>query len=221
MPLTQVQVNAPSATSYGDGSTPAQLGGKQGEAIVSQLHGNYYTQASRGNLFYASNAASGATFSIYSNTSYTGFALLNPAGSGKNLSIVKVNLGLDTQASTAMATWGYVWQVGVGAGVGTPISAQTLITATRGSAVVGVAGQGSSVAQAMSAMTMGSALVWQGRNASFSATNAAITVATGVSCTEDFDGTMIVPPNTVWAVSSHVLSGLVAVATCIWEETPL
>ena len=34
-------------------------------------------------------------------------------------------------------------------------------------------------------------------------------------------GTMIVPPNTVWAVSSHVLSGLVSVVTCVWEETPI
>src|SRR5512146_2029277 len=134
MPLTQVQVNAPSATSYGDGATPPQLGGKQGEAIVSQLHGNYYTQASRCNVFYASNAGAGAAYTIYSNTSYVGLALWNPAGSGKNLSIIKVNLGLNAQASTAMGTWGYVWQTEVGSGLGTPISGVTKITATRGSA---------------------------------------------------------------------------------------
>lgn len=221
MPLTQVQVNAPSATSYGDGMTPPQLGGRQGEAIVSQLHGNYYTQASRGNLFYASNAGAGTAFTIYSNTSYVGFALLNPAGSGKNLSIVKVNLGLNSQASTAMATWGYVWQTGAGTGIGTPLSAITQITATRGAGIVGVAGQGNSVAIAASAMTLGTAFVWPGRNAAFNATNAAITVGTATNCTEDFDGTMIVPPNTVWAVSSHVLSGWTACATVFWEETPL
>ncbi len=221
MPLTQVQVNAPSATSYGDGMTPPQLGGKQGEAIVSQLHGNFYTQASRGNLYYASNAAAGAAFTIYSNTSFVGLALLNPAGSGKNLSIVRVNLGLDTQASTAMATWGYVWQVNAGSGIGTPLSAITQITLTRGSAICGLGGQGSSVAIAASAMTLGTAFAWQGRVASFSATNAAITVGLGTSCSEDFDGTMIVPPNTVWALSSHVLSGWTAVGTVVWEETPV
>ena len=122
MPLTQVQVNAPSAASYGDGSTPAQLGGKQGDAIVSQLHGNYYTQASRGNVYYASNAGAGAAFSIYSNTTYVGLALINPAGSNKNLSIIKVNVGLNVQASTAMSTWAYVWQNEVGSGLGTPLS---------------------------------------------------------------------------------------------------
>lgn len=221
MPLTQVQVNAPSAASYGDGSTPPQLGGRQGEAIVSQLHGNYYTQASRGNVFYASNAGAGAAFTIYSNTGYVGLALLNPAGSGKNLSIMKVNVGLNAQASTAMSTWAYVWQTGAGTGLGTPISAITEITATRGSAICAVGGRGASVAVAASAMTVGSAFAWSGRHAAFNATNAAITVGLATACTEDLDGTMIVPPNTVWALSQSILSGWTACATVFWEEVPL
>ncbi len=224
MPLAQVQVNAPSSASIPDGSTPPQLGGKQGDAIVSDLHGGYYTQASRGNVFYASNAGAGALFSIYSATSHIGLVLVNPPGSGKNLSIIRVNLGLNAQASTAMSTWGYVWTYPTaGFIIGTPISAFTLVTATRGSAICGLGGQGTSVAQVASAVTFSAAGVfgWNGRQSAFTPTNAAITVGMGTNATEDFDGTMIVPPGTLWALSSIIASGWTACATYFWEEVPL
>ena len=48
MALNQIEVGAPSASSIGDNQVTGALGGKQGDAIVSQLHGKYYTQASRG-----------------------------------------------------------------------------------------------------------------------------------------------------------------------------
>ncbi len=224
MPLNQVQVNAPSATSYPDGSTPGQLGGKQGDAIVSELHGKYYTQASRGNVYYASNAAVGAAFSIYNGTSYIGLMLSNPPGSGKLLSMIRVNLGLNTQASTAMATWGYCWTTPTaGLIIGTPISALGLVTATRGSAICGLGGQGASVAGVATTATFSAAGVfgWSGRNAAFTPTNAAITVGMATNATEDFDGTMIIPPGMIWTLTSNILSGWTACATYFWEEVPL
>lgn len=224
MPLNQVYVGPPSATSYPDGATPPQLGGKQGDGIVSELHGKYYTQASRGNLYYASNAAAGAAFSIYSATSFIGFMIHNPVGSGKNLSLVRCSLGLNAQASTAMSTWGYCWLANhLGFIIGTPVSAFALITATRGSAVCGLGGQGSSVAQVATTATLSAAGVfgWNGRQAQFTPTNAAITVGMGTSCYEDFEGTMIVPPGTLWTVTSAILTGWTACATVVWEEVPL
>ena len=50
--LNQVQVGGPSNVSLGDGTMPPQLGGKQGDAIVSHLHGKWYTQAIRNNVYY-------------------------------------------------------------------------------------------------------------------------------------------------------------------------
>ena len=179
MPLNQVYVGPPSATSYPDGATPPQLGGRQGDAIVSELHGKYYTQASRGNVFYASNAAAGEAFSIYSGTAYAGLLLWNPPGSGKNLSMIRVNLGLNVQASTAMSTWGYCWSTNnIELIIGVPVSAFTAVTATRGSAICGLGGKGSSVADVASAATIGAAHVftWSGRQATFTPTNAAITI---------------------------------------------
>ena len=74
MPLNQIAVGPPSTASYGDGAIVGALGGKQGDAIVSQLHGKYYTQASRGNVYYASNAGAGAVFTIFSNASFVVFS---------------------------------------------------------------------------------------------------------------------------------------------------
>lgn len=223
MPLNQVQVNPPSAISYADGATPAQLAGKQAEGIVSELHGQFYTQTARGNVYYASNAAAGGVYSIYSNTSFVGLMLLNPIGSGKNLSIIRACLGLNTQASTAMSTWGYVWNLNWSDSIGTPWSAKTALTATRGSCICGLAGQGSSVVLAYSAATFSAAgaFVWTGRNAAFTPTNAAITVGMATNAYEDFDGTFIVPPGTLVALSSIILTGWTAVGTFIWEEVPI
>lgn len=220
MPLMQVQVGAPPATSIPDQSTPPILGGRQGEAIVSQLHGRSYTQASRGNLYYTSNAAAGAAYTIFSNASYVGLGLWNQSTS-KNLSIVRVNMGFDAQASTAASGWGYAWvNAGYAIGTAAPISATTAVTATRGSCLLGAAGQGNSVALAVSAATLTTALLW-GRGASFSTSTGAITVQMGLQLSEDFDGTMIVPPGFAFFVTSAILTGVTGCGTIIHEEVPI
>src|SRR3990167_10452588 len=109
MPLNQVTVGPASQASYGDGSTPAQLGGKQGDGIVSQLHGKYYTQASRGNVYYAGTAVGGLAFTIFSNATSVALLLWNPSGSGYNLVPIKVNVSPTTNAATAASGWGYAW----------------------------------------------------------------------------------------------------------------
>lgn len=220
MPLMQVQVGAPAAASLPDGANPGVLGGRQGEAIVSQLHGRSYTQASRGNLFYASNAAAGAAFSIFSNATYVGLGIWNQ-NPLKNLSIVRANLGFDAQASTAASGWGYAWvNAGYALGTAAPLSAVTAITATRGSCLLGSAGQNNSSAIAFSGATLTTALTW-GRCATFSTSTGAITVQMGIQLSEDFDGTMIVPPGFAFFMTSAILTGVTGVGTLIWEEVPV
>lgn len=225
MPLAQVEVGIPSAASIGDNQVTGVLGGKQGEAVVSQLHGKYYTQAVRGNVHYASTASAGSVFSVYSNAAYTGLALWNPEGSGKNLALIKCNVGMNSITATNTAGFGYAWINNTGSTLATAavISAFTLITATRGTGICGLGGQGSSVARAGSAATLTTGLLW-GRAASFGA-SAASAITTQLSpglgtLTEDFDGMMIVPPNTLFALTAAVVPGLTAVATLIWEEVP-
>lgn len=222
MPLAQVQVGAPSATSYGDGQTPAQLGGKQGDGIVSGLHGKYYTQAQRNNVFFAGTAVAGLAFTAFGTAAYVGLGLWNPQGSGKNLALIRCNVTPLTQGATNTTGWGYAWINNAGSAVATAatVSVFTQITASRGSAICGVAGQGSSVALACSGATFTSALLW-GRAATFGSSTGAVTTQLSVTMSEDFDGMTIVPPGCIFVLTNAVISGLTAQATFVWEECPL
>ncbi len=215
---SEVVVGAPSATSYGDGTTVGQLGGKQGEAIVSGLHGKYYTQTSRGNVYYGSTAAAGLVFTIFSNASFIGLMVWNQSAS-KNLSMIRATVGPSANAATAAAGWGYCW-LNAGYVIGTPVSAFTAITATRGSCLLGATGQGSSGALVGGGATLGTAFTW-GRAATFGTSTGAVTTQLSVSLVEDFDGMMIVPPGYIFALTSTILTGITAAASLVWEECPL
>ncbi len=222
MPLSQIQVGAPSATSIGDGQTPPQLGGKQGDGIISGLHGKYYTQNQRGNVYYSGTAVGGAAFTIFSNASFVGHLLWNPSGSGKNLSLIRANVTPNTQGATATSGWGYAWINNAGSTIGTGavVSTFTAVTATRGTGLCGVLGQGNSVALAGSAATFTAALAW-GRSATFGTSTGIVTTQLSYTLSEDFDGMMIIPPGTIFALTSAILTGVTASATLVWEEVPL
>lgn len=85
-----------------DGSqTPLRLG-NSGELIASLLHGRYYEQVMRGNVWWASNQAAQAV-SIALATTYTGICLSNPLGSGKNLVLLSAGYALSV-APAGIAT---------------------------------------------------------------------------------------------------------------------
>lgn len=210
----------PATANYPFGSAPIQTSGRQGEGIVNELDGRNYINNYNGSLYYASNAAAGAAYTIFSNVGYVGLALINPLGSGKNLSMVRASIGMNANAATAASAWGYAWVNGAtGQTTGTlaQLTGATAITATRGPCIAGPATKGNSVVDTYSAITFTTALTW-GRNANFGTGTGAITVAWGAMLYEDFDGTMIVPPGTIFCLTSAILSGITACGTLIWSE---
>jgi hypothetical protein len=220
MPIIYGAIGAPTTTNAADGINLPILQGKQGELIASELHGKYFTQNYRGNLYYASTAAAGVTVSIFSNASFTGLGLWNQGT--KNMSIVRTMIGCNGAAATAEAGFGYSWfNAGTAIGTAAPVSATTPITATRGTCNVGtVTGQGSSTALAVSAATLTTAMTW-GRFSGFSSSTGAITtqIALGMFI-ENFDGDMIIPPGWFWAMTSSIASGGTFGLTAVWEEFP-
>ena len=80
---------------------PVRLGASA-EVIVQELHGRYYEQVVRGNVFGASNAAAQAV-SVALATTYTGLCLSNPLGSGKNLVLLSAGYALSV-APVAIAS---------------------------------------------------------------------------------------------------------------------
>lgn len=222
MSYNQVLVAAPSATSLPDNNVTNQLGGQQGEGLVAQLNSEYYTQAKRGNAYYASNAGAGATFSIFSNASFTGLALWNLSLT-KNLVVNRVLLGLNGAAATAEGAFGYSWlpQAGFAIGTAAPLSAVTEITATRGAALTGAPGQGNSVAKAYSAATLTTAMAW-GRTAPFSSSTGAITTQIAIGdLVDEVRGGIIVGPGVFFALTTAIATGGTFVGTIAWSEIPI
>lgn len=87
MPVIQGNVgvqNNPDGT-----QTIIQRFGRQGEAMVSELHGRYYEQTYRKNLYYACSQAV-ATTTVGLATTYTGLCISNPITSPVNAVLNKV-----------------------------------------------------------------------------------------------------------------------------------
>jgi hypothetical protein len=75
-----------------DGSENIVRSTRTGEIGSSDVHGRYVEGTSRGLIFQASNSASQAL--SVANSTATGLILSNPAGSGKNLYILDISVGI-------------------------------------------------------------------------------------------------------------------------------
>jgi hypothetical protein len=223
LPLTGV-VGAPSSTSAPDGSALPILQGKQSEAMVSELHGKYYTQTYRGNLFWAATAFAGVTLTIATGTSPT-FVLWNPQGSGKNAVLVSIII-TPTTAMTTASGYGYGFLINTGASLATaaPFSAFTQITATRGNGLLGQpAGQNASVLLVASAATLTTGATAMRAMGASAGTGAITAPAQQPIMREDFDGTLILQPGSAMVVGTTIAtSGQTAThVTAVWYEAPL
>jgi len=221
MPVEYGAVGAPSSTSAADGSNLPVLQGKLGEFIYSELHGKYFTQNYRNNLFFGATAAAGLANSIFSNTTFVGLMLWNPTGSGKLLSVVRSSAVMVGVGTTALSSFGYAFLPNCGAGVATaaPITAFTAITATRGQCNAQIMGQGNSVALVGGGATC-TAQAWL-RNASYGTGTGAATVALATAGSEDLDGSLIIPPGMMVSLTTDILNGGTFASTLIWEEIPI
>lgn len=113
-PVGQV---GPSVLGDGVGTQPFRQG-KAGEQIIQQLHGRYFEQAYRGNIFSAANQAAQAVSAALA-TTYTGLLLYNPVGSGKILVPLKVKFSLSV-APAAIAPIGLIGGFAATGGVTAP-----------------------------------------------------------------------------------------------------
>lgn len=100
--LIQTSVGQPSA--QGVGATPNLRSGKQGDAVVSELHSRYYEQTYNGNMFFVANQAV-ATTTVGLATTYTGLSLANPIGSTVNLVLNKVTFMQSVIQSTQVEAY--------------------------------------------------------------------------------------------------------------------
>ena len=112
---------------YGDDlEAPPRLG-NQGELIYGNLNPKYYEQTMRGNGFMYSAAIGGSVLAAFGTTSAP--FLWNPMGSGRNLIITKVAVGLDATGTTAAGhvVYGFQSNLGSSGGTAAPVVSGTFV----------------------------------------------------------------------------------------------
>lgn len=205
-----------------DGANPVARGGKQGDMIVSELHGRYYETNYRGNLYSVgatSIALSANTISLSATTTPI-VGVWNPVSSTVNLVMLKAKCLITAAGANAVAPGAFVWATSIGNGAITtglnPLNRKTL-------AAAGSQAKGFNITTALTGLT--NALVVQ--NAAAFGT---LVAAQGATATpfisgdgvEEFDGALIVPPGGVLALLNTVSTTTVSVASSLmWEEVPL
>lgn len=186
-------------------------GGNQGELVTTQLHGRYYENNIRKNIFYGSNGAVPSVTTVALATTYTGLCLYNPASSGVNLSVLKVGYSF-LVAFPAAAT------VGLLAGYAAAgITTASAAASPGASCVIG----DTTVSKgrcALSATLVGTPYLHTVFGAGLTA---AITTNPYLQQVFDMEGSLIIPPGGYTAIYTSTVSGAASLAASfMWEEVP-
>lgn len=114
---------------YGDDVEASPRLGNQGETIVGQLNPEHYEEVMRGNGFMYSAAAAGTQLAAFGTASVP--FLWNPSGSGVNLVIAKIAIGLGSVTATAgHVVYGFMQNMGSQIGTAQPVVSGTFVAAT-------------------------------------------------------------------------------------------
>lgn len=195
---------------YADGVTQPFRIGKLGDGIANSLHGPYYEQTYRGNVFsYCSQAA--AALSVFPAIGPTAgqLVLSNNNGSGKNLVILGVGVGT-TSAATTTSVIGLVggW------------SATNVVHTTPVSPVSNFIGQPAGVAKIDTAATLpttvpaGPTMLLPILSQGISAINPNMSFV-------DIGGSIILPPGGFATFQTVGATPATAICAISWEEVAI
>lgn len=193
----------PSVLSDGNINRGARLD-RQGNQVNSDSLGLYYEQNYRGNLFFACNIGSQA-LSLNSTTT-TGLAITNPAGSGKNIVLLQLNVSLQTAPagiSTLILTGS---TTAVPSAHGTPLSVNS-----------GVFGKtANSIALVDSACTMPTLTIFRPVGGGPVATGS----VTAPQIQDNINGQIILGPSSSLSLQALV-TAISVIASISWIEVPV
>lgn len=197
----------------GDSTNVPFRQGKSAEAIVTELHGKYYEQAYRGNLFVATQTA-GVTLATVAGTAPS-FSLFNPAGSGKYLSLIRWDMVLTVAAATPVIG---AYMLTVNTNPSAAATTGTAVTPTPG--IVGATA--SAVGKPLTSATLPANPTLY-RAFVNHLTGAITTIPNMPAFTIDFDGTCLIAPGCTISVGQLNTDTTDASALCsvIWEEVPV
>ncbi len=167
-------------------------GNKEGAQITQHLHGKYYEQASRGQVFVASTLAAGVVIPFIAATVASKFTLVNPAGSNVNIELIDLNV-LQVPGSALITGLGMAFQGPLTTTGGYPgtltISTGQHASTLIGSGVTPPCVHYSAATHTNVAIANLSPVIWLFNNV-------ATTVITQQYVNYAFDGKVVMPPDT-------------------------
>jgi hypothetical protein len=92
MPIIYGTVGNPSSTIVADAQNASILVGRNGDALVSEVHGKYWNAAFRGNVFLGATLAAGIVVPFVAATLAAKFGLWNPAASNRLVELIDLQL---------------------------------------------------------------------------------------------------------------------------------
>ena len=195
--------------------------GNQGELISSGgLHGRYYEQTCRGNVYMGTVAVAG--IALITTATGGGFPTIwNPAGSGVNVSLIRLSLNCLMDGNHAPGALGWYKTANTGASIGTGSPIATFTDITPISCLIGSAATGKARwSAATNTFTAAPAFLVA---ADFSL--ATLTAATAVAPYGnfiDYEGAMVIQPGVALSLCSTAASTTCKfVVKLVWEEIPL
>ena len=215
----QVLVAAPPVVSQPDAAQTSVLGGKQGDELISEMHGKFYTASYRGNCYSASTLAAGIVVPFIAATMASKYSIWNPAASGKVVEFIDINL-LQVPGTALVTGAGVVFQANTTTNGGAP-STFTASTGAFGSLRVG-SGSNSSACGFYSALTMTNVAISNLSPVLWLYNNVATTVISQGPTTYSFDGKCVMGPDCIVSLADSITSTQSAAAvTMTWAEWPV
>lgn len=202
MPLSQLQLGPQNNP---DGAPPINArGGRQGETLVSELHGRYYEQTFRAVMFSVCTQGTGVTTTAALATTFTGLAVGNPTGSGVNLVLNKF--------TCAQFAVGAAATIGIMGGAGAITASLTPQSRIIGGGFV-------SKATATAGQTISTPVLIATFGEAGSLATTGYGLQAGISV--DLEGSVIIPPGSFVASYTSIVTTTALQFSFAWEEVPV
>jgi hypothetical protein len=216
----QLLVANPATTQNPDGQLVTNYAGRQGDALVSEVHGKWYTAGYRGATFVTSTLIAGITVPIAAATLAGKFTIWNPAGSGRICELISLNIA-QSSATTVVNGIGLMIQRNLTgtSGIPTSLTAQYALPLGIG---------GSPVCGAYSAATCTNVAI-PGVSAATPVPIpfyqmfgfGAVTNPSAESLEHFFDGRLLLGPDSLVSLCTTVATETTLVVSATWAEWPL
>lgn len=203
-----------------DLSVTKARGTKEGATLATELHGKYYEACLRGRLFTASTVIAGVVIPVAAATLNSKFTLWNPSGSGVNVELISFTTGLDTAAQVVNG-WGMAVQRNLTGTSGIPTTltaAAALALGVTGVAKANLYTQATLTNVAIPGVTVATAVPIP----LYPMFSSGATTAAGIyNASHDFDGKLILGPDSLGAVVTTVAAAAQNFCSIIWAEWPV